>query len=83
MTGIPAIRTGFVRGFREPHAAAEFRDARRNAQIVGGDDDFRHDRRRLGAPIHVLDHRTAVEIGECLAGEPGRRVSGGDEGDDS
>jgi hypothetical protein len=30
----------------------------------------------------VLDHRTAIEIREDLAGEPSRSVSGGDEGDD-
>jgi hypothetical protein len=30
----------------------------------------------------MLDHRTAVEIREDLAGKPSRSVSGGDKGDD-
>ena len=34
------------------------------------------------APVDVLDHRTAVEVGERLAGEPRRSESGGDDGDD-
>ena len=46
--------------------AAEARSPRRDAQIVGGDDDARDDRRRGGAPIDVLDHRTAVDVCERL-----------------
>jgi hypothetical protein len=30
----------------------------------------------------MFDHRTAVEVGESLAREPRRSVSGGDDGDD-
>jgi hypothetical protein len=30
----------------------------------------------------VLDHRTAVDVGERLAWESGRSESGGDDGDD-
>ena len=62
--------------------AAELNHARRDAQIVGGDHDLR-DRPRCGrAAVHVFDHRAAVEVGEHLAGESRRRVSGGDDGDD-
>jgi hypothetical protein len=30
----------------------------------------------------MFDHRSAVEIGERFAGEPGRSVSSGDDSDD-
>jgi hypothetical protein len=33
------------------------------------------------AAIHVLDHRTAADVGERLAGESGRVVPRGDDGD--
>jgi hypothetical protein len=78
-----SIGAGFVRGLGQPDLAAEIVDARRDAQIVGRDDDFGHGAGRFRAPIHVLDHRTAVEIGENFSGEPRRSVSGGDDGDDS
>ena len=77
-----AIGAGRVIGARQPDVAAELGHAGGDAQIVGRDDDARHDGRRRGAPIHVLDHRTAVDVGERLAGESRRGESGGDDGDD-
>jgi hypothetical protein len=35
----------------------------------------------LRAAIHVLDHRTTIDVGERLAWESGRSESGGDDGD--
>ena len=75
------VRAGLVRRFREPHPPAECVHTRRNAQIVGGDDDLRHNRGRRHTPVHVLDHRTAVDIGESFPGKTRRSVSGGDDGD--
>jgi hypothetical protein len=43
---------------------------------------LRHERRRGRAPIHVLDHRAAVEIGERFSRESCRCVSCGDDSDD-
>ena len=43
--------------------------ARRDAQIVGGDDDARDDPATRRAAVDVLDHRTAVDVGERLARE--------------
>ena len=36
------IGAGLMRGFCEPHAAAEFVHARRDAEVVGRDDHFAH-----------------------------------------
>ena len=77
------IRPGLVRRSGEPHLAAEIVHARRDSQIIGRDDDVGQNLRRRHAAVHVLDHRTAVEIGERLAGKPCRSVSGGDDGDDA
>jgi hypothetical protein len=77
-----AIGAGLVRRFREPHLAAEVGDARGDAEIVGGDDDLRDERRRRGAAVDVLDHRPAVEVRERFAGESRRCVSCGDDCDD-
>jgi hypothetical protein len=46
------------------------------------DDDFRDRLGGFGAAVDVLDHRPAVDRFERLAGESGRRVPCGDDGDD-
>jgi hypothetical protein len=68
--------------FGQPHFAAELVDARRNPQVVGGDNRFGDDRRTRRAPEHMFDHRSSVQIRERFAGKPCRSVSGGDDGDD-
>ena len=50
--------------------------------IVGRDDHAPDRCARLRAAIHVLDHRTTVDVGERLAWESGRSESGGDDSDD-
>jgi len=76
------IGAGLMIGTRQSNIAAKFVDGGGDAQVVGGDDDVGENPGHGHAAVDVLDHRTAVEIGERLAGEPGRSVSGGDDGDD-
>ena len=68
-------------GARQSDLSAESADSCRNAKIIGRDDDARHSLRSLDAPVHVLDHRAAVQIGERFSGEAGRGESSGDDGD--
>jgi hypothetical protein len=49
---------------RETGDAAEALDSVRYTRIIGGDDDSIDTGGLCGASIHVLDHRTSVEIGE-------------------
>jgi hypothetical protein len=67
---------------RQTHLPAEPRHRRRDAQVVGGDDDARDRPARSRAPVHVLDHRTAVQVGERLSGKARRSEAGGNDGDD-
>jgi len=76
------IGAGQMRGFCQPDFAAEIAHARRDTQIVGGDDDLRHGGSGRGAAVDVFDHRTAVDIGERLAGKTRRGESSGDDSDD-
>ena len=41
-----------------------------------------HERRRRGAPIHVLDHRLAGDVRENFSGETGGVEPRGDDGED-
>ena len=45
---------------------------------IGGDHRFA-DSRRLGAPQYLDYHREAMQIGQRLAGQAGRREAGRDE----
>jgi hypothetical protein len=67
---------------RQPHLSAEVVDARCDSQIVSGDDDAGDDRGGRHAAVHVLDHRSTVDIGERLSWEACRSESSGDDGDD-
>jgi hypothetical protein len=64
----------------QPDFAAEAL-TRRDAQIVGRDDD-RTRRGTIYAPIHVLDHRTASRSARTFPGSASKRI-GRDDGDDS
>ena len=63
-------------------ARAAERLHRRDDPLVVGRDDHGVDGARLGgAAVHVLDHRATADVGERLAGKPGRLVAGGDDGE--
>jgi hypothetical protein len=66
----------------DPHDAAEGVYGGGDPLVIGGDHDGVHTARFGGSTIHVLDHRTAGDIGEGLARQAARGVSGGDDGDD-
>ena len=51
--------------------AAEALDGRGDPLVVGRDDHGVDAARRRGAPVDVLDHRPAGDVGERLAGEVG------------
>ncbi len=63
--------------------AAERVDGRGNPLVVGRDEHGVDRPAPRGAPVDVLDHRPAADAGERLAGETGRLISCGDDGDDS
>ena len=54
---------------RHAHLAAELSHRAGDAEIVGRDDDLRDACRRRRAPVDVLDHRAAADVGERLARE--------------
>ena len=76
-----AVGAARMVGARQTHLATESADGGRDAQIVGGDDDARHQTRLRRPPVDVFDHRTTVDVGERFSGEPCRAESGGDDGD--
>ena len=59
-----------VVGAGHDRGAAEAAHGRGDALVIGGDDHGVHSSRRRAA-IHVLDHRTAGDIGENFSGETG------------
>ena len=63
---------------RHDGAAAGFFHRCRDGFRIGGDHRFA-DSRRLGAPQHLDNHRDAMQIGQWLAGQAGRRKAGRDE----
>jgi hypothetical protein len=65
----------------QPGDAPELFDSRGDCRIVGRDNHRVHAVRLGRAPIHVLDHRPAGDIGERFTGETGRGVSGGNDCD--
>jgi len=59
-----------VIGRRHAGGAAEGADRFENALVVGCDQHGRHRRGGGGAPVDVLDHRAAADVGERLARKP-------------
>jgi hypothetical protein len=75
-----AIGARAMPGGRHPDVPAVTRDRSGNALVVG-----RHDHRvqPAGLPdalVDANDHRLAAEVGQGLAGKPGRIESGGNDG---
>ncbi len=75
------IGAGEMIGPGQAGDAAERLDRVDDALVVGG---HHHgvDRRQGGAPVDVLDHRPAVDLGERFTGKAGGVEPGRDDGDD-
>ena len=65
----------------QPDDSAEFHDRGSNPLVIGGHDDRIDAARISGAPIHMLDHRAAGNVGERFPGKSRRSESGGDDSD--